>query len=94
MISHISFLNYNKTLHLNILHKKHNISCLTLHKNGHKQLLNISKLEEINEMLRRYWHETGVWITGCAGVSCILKNEGQKKVSYLSIPTIAPPLPM
>jgi len=43
------------------------------------QLLNISKLEEINEMLRRYWHETGVWITGCAGVSCILQNEGGKK---------------
>lgn len=46
--------------------------------NTGEQLLNISKFEEINKMLRRYWHETGVWITGCAGVSCILQNEGEK----------------
>lgn len=37
--------------------------------------MNISKFEEINEMLRRYWHETGIWITGCAGVSCILPKQ-------------------
>lgn len=43
--------------------------------NTGEQLLNISKFEEVNEMLRRYWHETGVWVTGCAGVSCILQNE-------------------
>lgn len=43
--------------------------------NTGEQLLSISKLEEVNEMLRRHRHEAGVWVTGCAGVSRILPKQ-------------------